>query len=70
MNGIFYQKLAVSNIRKNGKTYFPYILTCIFTIAMYYIMKSLSLNKGLENVLGADTVAYVLKATPHNPTSR
>ena len=61
MNGIFYQKLAVSNIRKNGKTYFPYILTCIFTIAMYYIMKSLSLNKGLENVLGADTVAYVLK---------
>lgn len=61
MNGIFYQKLAASNIRKNGKTYFPYILTCIFTIAMYYIMKSLSLNKGLENVLGADTVAYVLK---------
>lgn len=61
MSGILYQRLAASNIRKNGKTYFPYILTCIFTIAMYYIMKSLSLNKGLESVLGADTVAYVLK---------
>ena len=61
MNDKFYHRLASSNIRKNGKTYFPYILTCIFTVAMYYIMKSLSLNKGLKDVLGADTVITVLK---------
>lgn len=61
MRGILYQRLAASNIRKNGRTYFPYILTCIFTIAMYYIMKSLSLNKGLEHVYGSDTVILVLK---------
>ncbi|MCM1226479.1 MAG: ABC transporter permease [Clostridium sp.] len=58
---MMYPKLAFDNIRKNSRTYFPYILTCIFTIAMYYIMKSLSLNKSIENMIGADTVAYTLK---------
>lgn len=61
MNSVFYPKLAASNIRKNGKTYFPYILTCIFTIAMYYIMKSLSINKGLENMFAGNHAAYILK---------
>lgn len=61
MNDKFYHRLASSNIRKNSKTYFPYILTCIFTVAMYYIMKSLSLNEGLSQVLGADTVITILK---------
>ena len=61
MSGIFYPKLALTNIRKNAKTYLPYMLTCIFTIAMYYIMKSLSLNEGLNDMLGASTVAYTLE---------
>lgn len=61
MSGIFYPKLAFTNIRKNSKTYLPYILTCIFTIAMYYIMKSLSLNEGLNDMLGASTVSYTLE---------
>ncbi len=61
MSGMFYPKLAFTNIRKNAKTYLPYMLTCIFTIAMYYIMKSLSLNDGLNDMLGASTVAYTLE---------
>lgn len=61
MSVTFYPKLAASNIRKNGKTYFPYILTCIFTIAMYYIMKSLSMNKGLDNMFAGNHAAYILK---------
>lgn len=61
MNDKFYHRLAASNIRKNSRTYFPYILTCIFTVAMYYIMKSLSLNEGLSQVFGADTVITILK---------
>lgn len=60
MNKVFYPKLAADNIRKNFKTYFPYILTCIFTVAMYYIMYSLSVNKGLNNIFGAATTAYIL----------
>ena len=29
-------KLAVQNIRNNRSTYIPYMLTCIFCIAMMY----------------------------------
>lgn len=60
MNSRFYPRLAASNIRKNARTYIPYIITCIITIAMYYIMKSLSLNEGLENVQGGYAVKSML----------
>lgn len=53
MNRSFYLKLAASNIRKNGKTYTPYIVTCILTVAVYYIVKSLSLNPGLGGMVGS-----------------
>lgn len=56
----FYLKLAASNIRKNNKTYVPYILTCIMTVAMFYIMKSLSLNPDLEGLMGGQHVSYTL----------
>ncbi len=56
----FYRKLAISNIRKNGRTYFPYILTCIFTVSMYYIVKSLSLNPGLAQMPGAATLGFIM----------
>ena len=48
----FYAKLAAGNIKKNGKTYIPYILTCVVTVMMFYIIKSLSLNPGLDNMAG------------------
>lgn len=57
----YFQKLAAGNIRKNGKIYFPYILTCILTVAMYYIVKSLSLNPGLTRMAGADTLNYIME---------
>lgn len=60
MNTAFYPKLAIDNIRKNSRSYIPYILTCIFTVAMYYIMKSLSLNKGLDSVRGTNFVCMTL----------
>lgn len=60
MNGLFYPKLAANNIRKNAKTYIPYILTCIFTVAMYYIMQSLTKNEGILNVYGGGTVQITL----------
>ena len=56
----FYLKLAASNIRKNRKTYLPYLLACIGMVAMYYIICSLSLNEGLDNTLGSDSVRYLL----------
>lgn len=61
MNRMLYPKLAATNIKKNARTYIPYIITCILTVAMYYIMKSLSKNDGLNNILGAGTVTYTLE---------
>ncbi|WP_105617225.1 FtsX-like permease family protein [Vallitalea okinawensis] len=60
MSRIFYPKLAITNIKKNGKTYFPYIITCICTIAMYYMMHALSLNKGLYEMKGGDSLKTIL----------
>lgn len=38
--GIF-SRLAKQNIRNNKSTYIPYIITCIFCIAMIYMMEFL-----------------------------
>ncbi len=60
MNKLFYPKLAVINIKKNSKTYFPFILTCICTIMMFYIMHAISINKGLNGVSGAQILKTIL----------
>ena len=54
MNRFFYPRLALNNIKKNSQTYFPYILTCIGTIVMFYNMCFLANVKELGNI-GADT---------------
>lgn len=60
MNKFFYSKLALNNIRKNSKTYFPYILTCISTIAMYYIMYALSINCDLPSANAQEAIKTIL----------
>jgi putative ABC transport system permease protein len=50
MNRSFYFKLALTNIKKNGKFYFPYLLTCIGTVMMFYIMCFLSTNEGISTM--------------------
>ncbi|NMM63888.1 ABC transporter permease [Clostridium sp. P21] len=60
MSKLFYPRLAVINIKKNSKTYFPFILTCICTIMMFYIMYAISINKGLDGVSGAASLKSIL----------
>jgi putative ABC transport system permease protein len=61
MSRLFYSKLAATNIKKNGRIYIPYILTCIFTISMFYIMLFLSLNKGIREMpSGADVLFTIM----------
>lgn len=61
MSKFFYARLAVNNIRKNGRTYIPYILTCIMTVMMFYIMLSLSGNPGIESMRGSAVLASILQ---------
>lgn len=60
MNKFLYQKLAFTNIKKNGKFYFPYILTCIGTISMFYIMCSITFNDGMKKMPGADSLIIIM----------
>lgn len=60
MNKMFYPKLAAINIKKNSKTYIPYILTCIGTVIMYYIMVTLSESPGLEKISGGESLILML----------
>lgn len=60
MKRLFYPRLALSNIKKNAKTYVPYILTCIFTVSLFYMMHSIATNDGLKNTFGGDTLLILL----------
>lgn len=44
MNKGLYGRLALSNLKKNGKIYLPYLLTCIGTVMMFYLMQFLYTN--------------------------
>ncbi len=60
MRSLFYPKLAVTNIRKNDKLYFPFMLTGIITIAMYYIIVSIMQNRGLSKIPYTDDIRSLI----------
>ena len=53
-------RLALSNLIKNRKLYYPYTLATILVIAITYIFTSLMLNSHLDNLPGADSIKMVL----------
>ena len=60
MNKSFYPKLALNNIKKNSKTYIPYLLTCIGTIIMFYNMCYLVLVKDMGSISDIESLRYML----------
>lgn len=60
MNKLFYPKMAVMNIRKNGKFYLPYLLTCAGMTAMFYIMCTLIFHSGLSQMPSSATLQSIL----------
>lgn len=57
---MFYLKLALTNLKKNGKTYVPYLLTCVLTVMMFYVMSAISRNEGLNQMPGAGSMKTIL----------
>lgn len=57
----FYMKLAANGMKKNGKFYIPYLLTCICTIAMCYIVSALSMSPTLAAMRGGEMLISLLK---------
>lgn len=56
----FYRTLAWTGIKKNKKFYLPYILTCIGTVMMCYIISFLSTSSTFALIKGGNTVQSFL----------
>ncbi len=59
MNRKIYQKLAISNLRNNRRTYLPYILTFTLTVAMFYMVEALAET----GTLGSERIGMLLSFT-------
>lgn len=57
---MFYQKLALQNIKKNGQFYLPYILASVFTVSMFFMMINFTFNDSLENSSGGDNAIIIM----------
>lgn len=60
MNNQFYLKMAVENIRKNWRMYFPFIISSVSTIMMTYIILAMSNNSGLSGIPGGNNLQTIL----------
>lgn len=60
MNSWFYPKMAGVNIKKNGKFYFPYWLTFVCTVIMFYTMCYITFNQGLNELPGGESLKMIL----------
>ncbi len=56
-----YSRLAATGIRKNGKSYLPYILTSALMISIFYIITFLSANPMLQSMVGGDGMTMILQ---------
>lgn len=60
MNKWFYTRLAVSNIWKNKKTYFPYIIASICIVAMFYNIHFLSVDEAVKIIADSAKISEIL----------
>lgn len=56
-----YPRLAAQGLRKNRRMYLPYLLTCIVTAAMFYIILSLSTNERVASLPRGDLLQIALR---------
>lgn len=60
MNSLLYAKLAKTNLSKNRQNILPYLLSCIGTVVMFYIMSTLALSNGLDQMIGKAAIQEVM----------
>lgn len=51
-----YPSMALTNIKSSRRTYIPYMISSIITVAMFYIVCSLATNDGLGSLWGGDII--------------
>ena len=60
MSKLFYPKLAVSNIKKNGRIFLPYIFMNIGIITLFFMMHAISANPALNQISGGGELKLIL----------
>jgi len=60
LSRLFYPKLAVSNIKKNGRIFMPYILMNIGIITLFFVMHAISVNPALSQMSGGGELRMIL----------
>ena len=58
---IFYPKFALDAIRKNKRSYIPFILTVVIVTAMFLILRTLAYSDALQEVRGARNLSIILE---------
>ncbi len=61
MKFAFYPKLAILGVCKNKKLYFPYILTCVGMVMMFYIISFLSYTPILNQMRGGSDLKLIMR---------
>ena len=63
MKSFFYPRLAFTNLKKNAKLYFPYLLTSSFTVMMFYLINYLSSHDGIDQMsTGSRTMQVIFSS--------
>ncbi len=57
---LFFPRLAMTNLRKNGATYIPYLLTCIGSFVIVYTNLAITRNPGMDSMPGATSLRSML----------
>ena len=60
MNNLLYARLAKTNLSKNHQNILPYLLSCIGTVVMFFIMDTLAQGSGFDSMIGKDTILTVM----------
>ena len=53
----FYSRMALTNMLVNGKLYTPYLITCVVTVAMYFIVVSMAIT----DLPGGETMRVLMR---------
>ena len=60
MKAGFYPKMAVSGMRKNGRLYVPYLITCILMVSIFYIFHFLGFSGVMNGMAGGGTATQMV----------
>lgn len=53
--------MAISNVKKNGTYYFAYLFTCLFTVAMFYIMGAVTFDDSLKSLPDFQAMILIMR---------